>query len=73
MPFSYFFLISDYTREAKEPVKAAGVSFFIDVIGIGAVIDTGESDISQILVKEGILQMDVVIRPEIYFTVPLSA
>ena len=39
MPLSWLPLISDYTREAKEPVKA---------------IYTGESDIAQIMVKAGL-------------------
>ena len=59
MPLSWLPLISDYTREAKEPVKATAVSAIIYgivscwmyVIGMGAAIFTGESDIAQIMVK----------------------
>ena len=62
MPLSWLPLISDYTREAKEPVKATAVSAIIYglvscwmyVIGMGAAIYTGESDIAQIMVKAGL-------------------
>ena len=62
MPLSWLPLISDYTREAKEPVKATAVSTVIYglvscwmyVIGMGAAIYTGESDIAQIMVKAGL-------------------
>lgn len=62
MPLSWLPLISDYTREAKEPVKATAVSAitygivscWMYVIGMGAAIFTGESDIAQILVKAGL-------------------
>lgn len=62
MPLSWLPLISDYTREAKEPVKATAVSAIIYgivscwmyVIGMGAAIFTGESDIAQIMVKAGL-------------------
>jgi len=55
-------LISDYTREAKKPVKATAVSAvtygivscWMYVIGMGAAIFTGESDIAQIMVKAGL-------------------
>ena len=56
-------LISDYTREAKEPVKATAVSAVVYglvscwmyIIGMGASLFTGESDIAQILmVKAGL-------------------
>ena len=61
MPLSWLPLISDYTREAKEPVKATAVSAIVYglvscwmyVIGMGAAIFTGESDIAQILLKAG--------------------
>ena len=57
MPLSWLPLISDYTREAKEPVKATAVSAIVYgvvsswmyVIGMGAAIYTGEYDIAQIM------------------------
>ncbi|MCD8078540.1 MAG: putative hydroxymethylpyrimidine transporter CytX [Lachnospiraceae bacterium] len=62
MPLSWLPLISDYTREAKEPVRATAVSAIVYglvscwmyVIGMGAAICTGESDIAQILLKAGL-------------------
>ena len=62
MPLSWLPLISDYTREAKQPVKATAVSAivygivscFMYLIGMGASIFTGESDIAQIMVKAGL-------------------
>lgn len=62
MPLSWLPLISDYTREAREPVKATAVSAvtyglvscWMYVIGMGAAIFTGESDIAQILLKAGL-------------------
>ena len=62
MPLSWLPLISDYTREAKKPVKATAVSAIVYglvscwmyVIGMGAAIFTGESDIAQILLKAGL-------------------
>ena len=62
MPLSWLPLISDYTREVKKPVKATAVSaitygivsLWMYVIGMGAAIFTGESDIAQIMVKAGL-------------------
>lgn len=62
MPLSWLPLISDYTREAEKPVKATAVSAVVYglvscwmyVIGMGAAIFTGESDIAQIMVKAGL-------------------
>lgn len=62
MPLSWLPLISDYTREAKEPVKATAVSAIVYgvvscwmyVIGMGAAIYTGEYDIALIMVKAGL-------------------
>lgn len=62
MPLSWLPLISDYTREAKKPVKATAVSAvtygivscWMYVIGMGAAIFTGETDIAQIMVKAGL-------------------
>ena len=62
MPLSWLPLISDYTREAEEPVRATAVSAVVYgiiscwmyVIGMGAAIYTGEYDIAQIMVKAGL-------------------
>ena len=62
MPLSWLPLISDYTREAQKPVKATVVSAvtygvvscWMYIIGMGAAIFTGESDIAQIMVKAGL-------------------
>ena len=62
MPLSWLPLISDYTREAKKPVKATAVSAitygvvscWMYMIGMGTAIFTGESDIAQIMVKAGL-------------------
>ena len=62
MPLSWLPLISDYTREAEKPVKATAVSAvtygviscWMYVIGMGAAIFTGDSDIAQIMVKAGL-------------------
>ncbi|MDE7244520.1 MAG: putative hydroxymethylpyrimidine transporter CytX [Oscillospiraceae bacterium] len=62
MPLSWLPLISDYTREAQKPFQATAVSAavyglvssWMYVIGLGAAIFTGESDIAQIMVKAGL-------------------
>ena len=62
MPLSWLPLISDYTREAEKPTKATAasvvvynlVSIFMYLIGMGAVIYTGEYDIASIMVKAGL-------------------
>lgn len=62
MPLSWLPLIGDYTREAEKPGKATAVSAVIYgvascwmyVIGMGAAIFTGESDIAGIMVKAGL-------------------
>ena len=62
MPLSWLPLIGDYTREAKEPKRATLVSalvygivsIWMYVIGMGAAIFTGESDIAQIMLKAGL-------------------
>lgn len=62
MPLSWLPLISDYTRDAKKPVLATAVSAatygivscWMYVIGMGAAIFTGESDIAKIMVKSGL-------------------
>lgn len=62
MPLSWLPLISDYTREAEKPLAATVtsavvygiVSTWMYIIGMGAVIFTGEYDIAQIMVKAGL-------------------
>lgn len=62
MPLSWLPLISDYTREAEKPVKATVASVvtygimscWMYVIGMGAALFTGGSDIAQIMVKAGL-------------------
>lgn len=62
MPLSWLPLISDYTREAEKSVKATAVSAVVYgliscwmyIIGMGAAIFTGESDIARIMVKAGL-------------------
>ncbi len=62
MPLSWLPLISDYTRDARKPLKATLasalvyglVSCWMYVIGMGAAIFTGESQIARILVKAGL-------------------
>lgn len=62
MPLSWLPLISDYTKEAKESIKATFVSTIVYgivscwmyIIGMGAAIFTGESDVAQIMVKAGL-------------------
>lgn len=62
MPLSWLPLISDYTQSAQKPVKATAVSAavyglvscWMYLIGMGAAIFTGESDIAQILLKAGL-------------------
>lgn len=62
MPLSWLPLISDYTREAQKPVRATAVSVIVYgfvscwmyVIGMGAALFTGSSDIAQIMLKAGL-------------------
>ena len=62
MPLSWLPLISDYTREADKPRQATLVSVLVYglisvwmyVIGMGAAIVTGESDIAVVMVKAGL-------------------
>lgn len=69
MPLSWLPLISDYTREAKNPVQATGasvltygiVSCWMYMIGMGAAIYTQEADIAQIMVKAGLGVIGVLI------------
>ena len=69
MPLSWLPLISDYTKETKEPVKASFfsslvyglVSSWMYIIGMGAAIYTGESNIATILVRAGLGVMGLLI------------
>jgi len=62
MPLSWLPLISDYMREAENPVGAAAVSAgvygivstWMYLIGMGAALFTGESDMAAILLKAGL-------------------
>lgn len=62
MPLSWLPVISDYTREAENPVKATAVSVLVYglvscwmyIIGMGAAILTEESDIASIMIKAGL-------------------
>ena len=62
MPLSWLPLISDYTREAEEPVKATAVSVVVYslvsswmyLIGMGAAALAGSSDIAQIMLTAGL-------------------
>lgn len=62
MPLSWLPLISDYTRDAEKPTQATWVSVIVYglvscwmyVIGMGAAIFTGESDIAQIMLRAGL-------------------
>ncbi len=62
MPLSWLPLISDYTKDAEKPFKATLmsaviyglVSCWMYIIGMGAAIFTGESNIAQIAVKSGL-------------------
>lgn len=62
MPLSWLPVISDYTREAEKSVKATVVSCltyfaassWMFVIGMGAALFTGESDIAKIMLGAGL-------------------
>lgn len=62
MPLSWLPLVSDYTRYAKKPVStsiAGSVSYFFAsmwmyLIGMGASVYSGESDISLVMLKAGL-------------------
>lgn len=62
MPLSWLPLISDYTREAEKPFASTmasaltygAVSCWMYVIGMGAAIFTGKSDVAQILLQAGL-------------------
>lgn len=62
MPLSWLPLVSDYTRNAKKPFKATltgSLVYFLTsswmyVIGLGAAIFTGESDVAKIMMNAGL-------------------
>lgn len=62
MPLSWLPLISDYTRDAREPVKATAVSAltytlissWMYLIGMGAASLAGTGDIAQIMIQAGL-------------------
>ena len=62
MPLSWLPLVSDYVRSARKPEKAAAVSAatyfatscWMYVIGLGAAIFTGQSDVAEIMLKAGL-------------------
>ena len=62
MPLSWLPVISDYTRESEKPFRSTLastvtyglVSCWMYVIGMGAAIYTGESDIAQIMLRAGL-------------------
>ncbi|MGV8906736.1 MAG: putative hydroxymethylpyrimidine transporter CytX [Acetobacterium sp.] len=69
MPLSWLPLISDYVKIAKQPQKAAAIStgvYFLTscwmyIIGLGAAIFTGQSDIAQIMLQAGLGLIGVLI------------
>lgn len=62
MPLSWLPLISDYTRDAKKPMRATAasaitygaVSCWMYAIGLGAAIYAEQADIAQIMLKGGL-------------------
>ena len=62
MPLSWLPLISDYTKDAKNPILATRISVmsyfagsvFMYIMGLGSAIFTGESDIATIMFKSGL-------------------
>ena len=62
MPLSWLPLVSDYIKDAKKPKESIGIStivYFITsswmyIIGMGAALYTGESDIAKIMVNAGL-------------------
>lgn len=62
MPLSWLPLMGDYTREAEKPLKATAISALIYglvsswmyLIGLGAALYTGQTDIALILVQAGL-------------------
>lgn len=62
MPLSWLPLIADYTRESDKPKQTSAVSaivyFLVSswmyIIGMGAAVFTGESDVTQIMLNAGL-------------------
>lgn len=62
MPLSWLPLISDYTREAKKPFASTvassvtyfAVSVWMYIIGLGAALFVGETDVAVIMLKAGL-------------------
>lgn len=69
MPLSWLPLISDYTRTAEKPGRAAAasavvygvVSCWMYLIGMGAALFTGESDVGLIMARAGLGAVGLVI------------
>lgn len=69
MPLSWLPLISDYTRSAKKPVATTfascavyfAVSCWMYIIGLGATLLTGESDIATMILNAGLGIFGIVI------------
>ncbi|WP_366914639.1 putative hydroxymethylpyrimidine transporter CytX, partial [Clostridium sp.] len=69
MPLSWLPLISDYTRNAEKPKSAAltsAIVYFLGsswmyIIGMGAAIFTGESDIAKIMMTAGLGMVGLII------------
>jgi len=69
MPLSWMPLISDYTREAEEPVKATAVSTvsygavscWMFIVGMGAAIYTGASDIASMMILTGMGSVGLIV------------
>ncbi len=69
MPLSWLPLISDYTRDAAKPkaatLSSAAVYFFTStwmyVIGLGAALFTGKSDVATIMITAGLGSMGLLI------------
>lgn len=69
MPLSWLPIISDYTRTAKEPIKATAAScgaYFLAsswmfLIGMGAALYTGQDDIAAIMLGAGLGLIGIVI------------
>ena len=62
MPLSWLPLISDYTSVAQNPIQASGVSAitygviscWMAIVGLGATLLTGQTDIAKIMVSAGV-------------------
>lgn len=69
MPLSWLVLIADYTKDAQKPIKATVTSVLVYffgscwmyVIGMGAAVFTGESDVARIMLTAGLGLVGLVI------------